>query len=179
MKYILWLAVLTGIEAQTVSPCMLSPCAFSINYPFDSAGVKDTRPGTWGTAAFDDGKVQFLNVPAGYRVRIVRVYGDFVAWPHGSVKGGKFSGILFGLLATNNGASPYAALSASGCPLYLQHVIGANGARGSFDVRTDTAGLLAADNILLIRRAIFMNELGASVHLEPSMIVEFKYEVEQ
>lgn len=176
MKHLVWFVFCASAFAQN---CIDSPCSLSLNFPFDSAGVKDTRPGTWGTAAFDDGKVQFTNVPAGYRVRIERVYGDFVAWPHGSVRGGKFSGILFGILATDNNASPYATLSAKGCVLYLQHGLAANVARGSFDVKTHASGLLAADNIMLIRRAIFLNETGASIHMEPSMVVEFLYEKER
>jgi hypothetical protein len=153
--------------------------AFSINYPYDAQGEPDTRPGCWGDAGYNDGPVQFLDVPAGHRVRIVRVYGDFVAWPMGDPAEGKFAGILFGLLATDNGASPYATLSAKGCPLYLQNVVGKDGVRGSFDVECSAAGLLGPDHVMLVRRAIFLNELGCSVHQEPSFVVEFEYVPEE
>ena len=155
------------------TPNLLS---ISINFPFDSAGELDTRPGTWGNTAYDDGKIQFLNVPAGQRVRIVRIYGDFVCWPHGDVAPGKFAGCLFGIINTASADSPYATFSQSGCMAYLQTAVGANMARLHFNFDTEVAGLLAADNIMLVRRALFLSEVGCSVHMEPSFVVEFQYE---
>jgi hypothetical protein len=152
--------------------------SLSLNFPFDSAGEPDTRPGTWGNTAFDDGKIQFLNVPVGKRVRIMRIYGDFVCWPHGPVASGKFAGCLFGIITTATAASPYATLSASGCMAYLQTAIGADMARLHFDFDTSVAGLLEADNIMIVRRALFLSELGpgCSAHMEPSMVVLARYE---
>lgn len=150
----------------------------SINYPFDSAGEPDTRPGTWGNTSYDDGKIQFLNVPDGKRVRIMRIYGDFVCWPHGDVSPGKFAGCLFGIITTASGQSPYATFSQSGCMAYLQTAVGADMARLHFDFDTEAAGLLEADHVMLVRRALFLSELGNGcvVHMEPSFIVEFAYE---
>src|SRR5579871_2333102 len=47
----------------------------SANFSVDLAGDLDTRPNTWGTAGQAVWPVHF-NVPQGYSVRILRVYGD-------------------------------------------------------------------------------------------------------
>lgn len=152
--------------------------SFSTNYPYDAEGEPDSRPGCWGKAAYDDGKITFKDVPAGHRVRITRVYGDFVAWPHGAAAPGKYGGCLFGLMASDSTASPYADLASSGCMLYLQTAVGADQARAHFDVNTEAAGLLAEDHVLVVRRAVFLNELGGgvSIHMEPSFVLEFRHE---
>lgn len=150
--------------------------SFATNFPYDSEGTPDDRPGTWGNASYDDGKITFKDVPEGQRVRIHRAYGDFLAWPHGPVTPGKYAGCLFGLMTTDAGGSPCADYAGSGCMLYLQTVVGAEGARAAFNVEVSASGLLAADNVLVVRRALFLSELGVSVHMEPSFVVEFDYE---
>lgn len=149
------------------------------NYPFDSAGEPDTRPGTWGTTAFDDGRLTFPEVPEGYRVRILRVRGDCVAWPHGEVQPGKSCGLLFGLITTGSQAHvPAQPLSSDGCMIYIQDSISDKmpNSRMAFDVDCSACGLLDADNILVVRRAIFMSELGCNIHMEPSFVMYFSYE---
>jgi hypothetical protein len=48
------------------------------------AGTPDTRPGTWGNTAFAENVATF-SPPAGYRVRVLRVYADFIGWPESGV----------------------------------------------------------------------------------------------
>lgn len=166
--------VAAGLRA---ADCITEPCNLTINYPFDSVGEIDNRPTTWGRASFDDGKIQFKNVPAGYRVRIERVYGNFTARIHGSAPKDTYSGVLFGLLTTASTASPYATLSDGGCMLYLQGDVGPGQSRIlPFDVDTHAAGLLEADSTLLVRRAIYLNETENSIHVEPSFVVIFTYQ---
>ncbi len=165
--------------AKPAQSCIDSPCTLSLNYPYDAVGEPDQRAGTWGTASFDDGKIQFTNVPAGHRVRIERVYGNWTARVHGKAPADTYAGVLFGLITTATDASPYATLSQKGCMLYLQADVGAGQAHvESFDVNTHAAGLLEADHVLIVRRATYLNETGQSIHQEPSMVIEFRYEKE-
>jgi hypothetical protein len=164
-------------QPQARQDCVHNTCALSINYPYDAVGEVDNRPGTWGRTAADDGRIQFHDVPAGYRVRIERVYGNFTARVHGPAPRDTYAGALFGLITTGTAESPFATLSSYGCMLYLQLDVGPGQAKvAPFDVKTHASGLLESDNVLLVRRAIYLNETEASIHLEPSLVVEFTYE---
>ena len=58
----------------------LGPFSTALNFAVDLAGIPDTRPGTWGNAGFAQNLVTF-SPPAGYLVRVLRVYGDFIGFP--------------------------------------------------------------------------------------------------
>lgn len=148
-------------------------CSITVNYPYDAVGTPDTRPGTWGTAGYDDGRIEF-KVPDGYRVRVLRVYGNFTARMHGKVPEGLYAGALFGLLKTSSAASPLATLSSSGCLLYLQLDVGQVPAHAEFDTRIED-GILE-DGVLVVRRAVYLNETSVPLHSEPSFIVNFRWE---
>ena len=157
--------------------CVAKVCSLSINYPFDAKGEIDTRPGTWGRTAADDGKIEFNHVPRGYRVRIERVYGNVTARVVGKAPEHTYAGILFGLINSHTDASPYATMSSSGCMLYVQADVGPNQPRiVNFDTNTHSEGLLEPDNVLLVRRAVYLKETEAMQHIEPSFVVEFHYE---
>lgn len=162
-------------------PCVHETCIFSTNVPYDSAGTPDTRPGTWGNAGSDDVAIPFVNVPADYRVRVLRIYGDFIAWPHGRIKPGTDAGALFGIVTPSATQSPFVGpgLGASGCFIYLQQGVGPEPVRAAFDFNVAAGGLLDPDNTMLVRRAVFLNETGVSIHMEPTFIVEFRYERER
>ena len=149
-------------------------CTISVNYPYDAVGTLDSRPGTWGTAGYDDGKITFNN-PPGTKVRILRVYGNFTARLEGHAAAGSYAGALFGLLKTTTGPSSHATYSASGCLLYLQLDVNQS-AHAEFDTKVED-GLLP-DGVLLVRRAVYLNETGLSLHSEPSFIVCFRWEKE-
>ncbi|HUA58998.1 MAG TPA: hypothetical protein VML19_09610, partial [Verrucomicrobiae bacterium] len=70
-------------------------------------------------------------------------------------------------------------LGASGCFVYLQQGVGREPVRAAFDFDVATGGLLDPDNTMLVRRAVFLNETGVSIHMEPTFIVEFRYERSQ
>jgi len=175
----LW-PISVGADAPVI-PCLQESCIFSTNVPYDAQGTPDTRPGTWGDAGYDDVAIPFVNVPAGYRVRVLRVYGDFVAWPHGRIRLGTDAGALFGILTPSAAQSPFvgAGLGSSGCFIYLQQGVGAEPVRAAFDFDVAAGGLLDADNTMLVRRAVFLNETGVSIHMEPTFVVEFRYEREK
>lgn len=146
-------------------------CSISINYPYDAVGTPDARPGTWGTAGYDDGRVTFA-VPDGYRVRVLRVYGNFTARMRGKPEG--YAGALFGLLKTGSGDTKLATYAQDGCLLYLQADVGIVPTHVEFDTRVDD-GLLE-DGVLIVRRSVFLNETNLVLHIEPSFIVEFRWE---
>jgi hypothetical protein len=179
MKAILILLSATALLAQSQTCTTIAPCALSTNVPFDSAGTTDMRPGTWGNAASVSLSIPFLMVPAGYKVRIIRVYGDVVAWPHGEIVAGAFSGILSGLTNTTPNQSPFApsGLGSAGCFLYFQDRVGANGSRIAIDIPNIKNGLLNADNVLILKQAVWLNETGAPIHMETTLVIEFVFEV--
>jgi hypothetical protein len=174
------LLILTGLILTIrgrAPECVAKVCNLSINYPFDAKGEPDTRPGTWGRTAADDGKIQFTHVPKGYRVRIERVYGNVTARVVGTAPQNTYAGILFSLINSHTDASPYATMSSSGCMLYVHADVGPNQPRiVNFDTNTHSEGLLEPDNVLLVRRAVYLNETEAVQHIEPSFVDEFRYE---
>ncbi len=158
--------------------------SFSTNIAYDTPGTPDTRPGTWGNAAYVDSQIPFTAVPAGCQVVIKRVYGTWQGWVQNPVPGtpsaqpaGSNSGTLFGLLITGAGQSPFVGpgLGSSGNPLYFQNQTGNEGFYSQFDVSFNANNVLAADNILTLRQAIYLNNTGMSIHQEISLVIEFQY----
>jgi len=155
--------------------------SFSINITWDAEGTPDERPGTWGKATFVDTPIPFVNVPAGYRVRLLRAYGDHIAYPHGDVEAGKYAGVLFGILTNQDGQSPYVGpgLGSAGCPLYIQNFT-PNGQTRAFDFAlASESSLVGRDNTMIFRQAVFLNETGVPIHMEATAVVEFRYEAIQ
>lgn len=170
------MAIAIGPEAYARSgsrDCL----AFSTNIAWDSAGKPDTRPGCWGNADSADTPIVFQEVPAGKRVRILRVYGDWIMWPRGAIAPGSAAGGLTGLMLPACAQSPYVGpgLGAAGCFLYLQMGCGQMPQRAPIDI-TIRSGLLGADNTMILRLAQFLNETGASIHQETTLVVEFRFE---
>jgi hypothetical protein len=64
--------------------------------------------------------VPFTNVPAGCRVQITRISGDFIAWAKGAVPAGTYAGVLMGACQTGGTGSTRAAYAADGYFLYYQ-----------------------------------------------------------
>jgi hypothetical protein len=169
---------ITPGKLMVIPPCTLTPCTFSTNIAWDSAGTKDTRPSTWGTQASVQSKIPFVNVPAGYRVLITHATGDEIAAYHAASLPpvGSMAYVLVGLTNTTANQSPYVAtgLGSQGCFLYFQSAVGTAGTRIPFDLDT-AGGLLNSDNILIIKQALFLNDTGQSVHMEATVVVSFTY----
>jgi hypothetical protein len=162
----------------------MKPLTFSTDYPFTPTnedgnpipGQVDTRPGTWGCFAEDDGVLEFPNVPAGQRVRITRLYGNMTAWIRGNAPAGSNSGALLAVQRASATANPDVTNCAVGCMLYIQLATGQNEASVQFDVDVSAAGLLDTDNKLVVKRATYLNDTGLPPHLEVTMCGEFEYE---
>ena len=145
------------------------------NFSVDLLGTPDNRPDTWGTAASSIKLITF-KPPKGYRVRILRVYGDLLAWPIGRVSEGKFAGVLFGLQTTAPEGSIRMDWGADNTLLYLQDATGGEVRRSSFDHDVSVGGLLPPDNKLLVKMAVWLNDTGLPIHIEPSFVMVYRFE---
>lgn len=170
-----WLTIMLLATASYAADCIKTPCSLSSNFSADIKGEPDTRPDTWGTAGYTIHKITF-RPPAGYRVRILRVYGDFLVWPIGLVEKGKFAGALWGLTTTAPDGSVHADWAADNTMLYVQVATGGEPARAPINFKTKAGGLLGRDNVLVSKMAVWLNDTGLPIHMEPSFTVVFKYE---
>lgn len=162
----MWTGLLLSIAAVMSS---------AFNFSADIRGVPDTRPQTWGEAGYHEWTIKF-NPPAGKRVRLLRAYGDFVAWPLGEVPKGKFAGVLFGLLTTAPDGSDRAVPGADNCPLYIQMGVHDRPERAAFDNDISAGGLLGPDHTLRVRVAVWLNETGLKIHMEPTFVLVYRWE---
>jgi len=146
------------------------------NFSVDLQGDPDSRPSTWGTAGYIVWKVPF-SVPAGTRVRVLRIYGDFLVFPKGKPPDGSHAGALLSL-HTSSPDKPVSTVSdllIDNCFLYLQTATGGNPERASFDNQVSTGGLLD-DNTLYIKVAVWLNDTGLQIHMEPTMVIVYRLE---
>ena len=148
-----------------------------MNFSVDLLGEADPRPNTWGTAGETVWPVHF-NVPPGDRVRILRVYGDFLIWPKGIVPRGKFAGALLSL-HTSSPDKPIpglADLMVENCFLYVQLATSGRPERAPFDYHVSTGGLIDKDNTLYVKVAVWLNDTGLAIHMEPTWVTVFEIE---
>lgn len=171
------LAQKRGQKVQAAElPKILGPFSAATNHSDDIEGVWDGRPETWGKAGFNIHRYTF-SPPPGYRVRILRVYGDFVAWVRVPGDRQKCAGVLWGLQTTAPEGSIRADYMADNGMVYLQNATCGDPVRAAFDFDVKHGGLLEPDNILISKVAVFTNDMG-SIHLEPSFTLNFQWERE-
>lgn len=152
------------------------------NFSVDLTGDPDTRVATWGYAGVQTWRVQF-HPPAGYRVRVLRVFGDLVAWPRvmpgdAAVAEGKYAGVLLGLQTTAPDESEDCTPCASNTFLYRQLAIDARPGNMPFDVEVSAGGLLGADNVAVVKVANWLDTAG-TIHVEPTINWVFTWEPER
>lgn len=155
--------------------CISSPCSLSANFSTDLLGEPDHRPDTWGTAGVTLHRITF-RPPSGYRVRVLRVYGDFLIWPLGIVEKGKFAGALWGLTTTGPDGSVRADWAADNTFLYVQVATGGEPARAPVNLKTEAGGMLESDHVLVSKMAVWLNDTGLKIHMEPSFTVVYRFE---
>lgn len=166
--------------------CITSPCSAAMNFAYDIIGTADSRPGTWGSAGAQSSQVKF-KAPPGYRVRILRVYGDLTFWPRGMPDAdptdkivGKAAGVLLGLSSTApDGSDKVEGGGASdGCFLYIQDASKGEAKRTPIDFDTHEGGLLEPDGVMVVKFAVWLNTLGLAVHAEPTLNLVYKFELQ-
>lgn len=160
-------------------PCDAAALKYSAsaNFSVDLLGEPDTRLNTWGTAGQSVWPVHF-DIPQMYRVRILRVYGDFLIWPRGEVPIGKYAGALFSLHTSTpeKPISEFTDLMVKNCFLYLQLATSGQPQRAPFDHRVSSGGLLDKDNTLYVKVAVWLNDTGLELHMEPTWVTVFQIE---
>jgi hypothetical protein len=156
-------------------PCVATPCQFATNIAWTTSGTKDTRPGTWGNTDVVQSQIPFANVPAGYVVSITHVSGDEIAAPNGTALPNSMAYGLIGLTNSTPFQSPYVGpgLGSSGVFIYKQVAIPASGAR--IPINENVLGTLNADNILIIKQALFLDTEGVPIHFEATITLDFVY----
>lgn len=145
------------------------------NFTVDLLGKPDNRPDTWGTADYSIKTIQFTP-PPGHRVRILRVYGDMVFWPITPFPHGKFAGVLLGLQTTAPEGSVRMDWGADNTMLYIQDATGGEARRSAFDYDVKAGGLLQPDHKLLVKMAVWLNNTGSTIHIEPSFVMVYQFE---
>lgn len=164
--------------------CITKPCSAAFNFAYDLVGTPDSRPGTWGSAGAQTSPLK-IKAPIGYRVRVLRVYGDLTWWPRGTPEPdgtdkvvGKAAGVLLGLSSTAPDGSELVegGGASDNCFLYIQDASKGEARRAHFDYDTHVGGLLEEDGVINVKFAVWLNTLDLCVHGEPSMVVEFQWE---
>lgn len=165
---------------------MNPPLIVSINLPADLYGELDKRPNTWGRADVRQEPYTFLDVPAGHRVRILKIEGDLISNPRHQGNQGTYCNVLWGLCRTSvteQGKSKTLQYGSDGCFVYVQDTIAWNGrARTAFNrsfPEDSPDGLLDEDHTFLNKIAIYLNEIEARIHLEATANITFRYEEAQ
>ena len=129
----------------------------------------------WGNTDVVQSQIPFINVPKGYQVQITNVSGDQIAAPYGTMLPNSMAYILVGLTDTTPNQSPYVGpgLGSMGCFLYKQTAVPPEGAR--IPICEAVVGLLNADNILIVKQALFLSTAGVPIHMETTLVIQFEY----
>jgi len=180
------LRIISAILIASVAIAQPQTHSAAINIALDLAGKPDTTPTAWGCSGSFASRVEF-HPPAGYRTRILRIYGDFIAFPRaGVIAPGTSAEIGWGLKTTAPDGSAritypgYTATPYDNSFAWQQGAITAiqPAARLPFDLNVRDGGLLGADNIMLVQSFVALNTTGLTIHLEPTLTVVYRFERE-
>jgi len=161
----------------------LGPFQSTSNISADITGVPDTRLGGWGLHQSDPVRLK-ITAPAGYRVRILEVVGDLVAWPKaGTLRGDQYAEVGWGLNTSLNDGSRFmsypddpGAIAYDNCMIWVQDSLVAS--RGSVRVAFDRkfSTLLDENGILYSQPFVALNTSGLQIHLEPTVSITYRFE---
>ena len=175
-----WLVILlSGAGLAWGQSCIEKPCSASGNFSADILGAQDTRPSTWGTAGVQTWPVVFAP-PPGYRVQILTLKGDLVAWPKVlpgdlSIPQEMTAGVLLGYQTTASEGSTRCTPCADNTMLYIQAGVGRQPVRAPYEYNVRAGGLLEPDHTLVVVVAVWLNTTGRMIHLEPTWTVTWVY----
>jgi hypothetical protein len=171
---------------------VLGPYTAAGNLSADLFGAVDTRQSTWGRAEAFTWDQQF-SPPPGYRVRILEITGDVMAWPtdYGITAAAVPEGRCYGILAgahfpdengVVHGGSRHGTLMSDDTPFYVQGAAcGAVAVNKDFhvDLRGVENNVLSGSNLLRWKAAIWLSDTGYPIHLEITFSsVKFVFEKE-
>lgn len=164
---------------------VIGPLSSANNIAGDLSCEPDARATTWGGTTAYASTIKFSDVPTGYRVRILKVYGDFIAMPKGPVNIGTAAEVGWGLKSTKPDGSVHITYPGySSRPpfdssfVWRQDLVtSANqGVSVHFDYDTHVGGLLEEDNILISQMFVALNTTGLVMHEEPTFVIVYRYE---
>jgi len=156
-----------------------SPCSSgSINLAWDSTGTPCVGSGLWGNCSYIRFPLTFEGVPKGDHIVIERFWGDTIAWTSAPVSPGHHVGFLWGAWNSNALSNTVmdgnTLMANSSSEWYDQGSVSS----GDFTVLFDRPNLnwpLAGDNTLTVQVAEFLNNTGASLHLELTFTVQYYF----
>jgi len=160
---------------MTLAVLALLTYSAATNFSVDILGEPDHRPGTWGRAGYHIFSMTF-RPPPDHRVRILRVYGDFLIWPRGKPPEGTFAGALLGLQTTAPEGSVRVDYGADNTFFYIQTATHGEPARAAFDAVVREGGLLERDHVLRVKVAVWLNDTELVIHCEPTFVVVYRFE---
>jgi hypothetical protein len=156
----------------------LGPFFASSNFTADLLGPVDVRPGCWGNADVATWTITF-RPPPGYRVRVLRLRGDLVAWPRvlpgeKAIEPGNYAGVLLGFQTTAPEGSVRCDWCADNTALYIQDAMSNKPIRAPFN--HEIGALLEPDHKLVVKVAAWLNTSGHPIHIEPTFTTVFQFE---
>jgi hypothetical protein len=96
-------------------------------------------------------------------------------WTPLPIVGGSSAGALFALASTGPGGSVNGSLIADNTFLYVQVASDGQPSRAAYDRDVHVGGLLEADNTLVVKVAVFLNNTGTALHCEPTMTIQYQF----
>ena len=156
----------------------LGPYSTAVNFSVDLAGTPDTRPGTWGNAGFAQNITSF-SPSAGLWVRVLRVYGNFIAFPRSGVVAGDTScEVGWGLKTTAPDGSAHASTGYDNSFVWIQGVVtsASPSCSAAFDFDDHVGGLLQPVLKLISQTFVALNRTGLTIHMEPTFVMVYQFE---
>ena len=159
------------------------------NFPRDLYGPVDTRPNCWGHADYEVLPIAFPSRP-GYRVHLLRIRGDLIAWPkvlegEPPVRRGAYAAVLAGFSTWDfdKDVSPDRTLAcdfcAAGVPLYIQAGLADQPVRAAFDYDLREDAVYLTEGKLFLKLAAFLNTTGHPIHTEATYTLTYQFEKER
>ena len=106
-RFYLLLLCLAFAACGQKQPRTMGPFQTTLNHSIDVTGKPDKRPTSWGLSQAVPIRLK-VTAPTGFRVRILRVAGDLVAWPKaGTMTGAQYAEVGWGLNTSLNDGSKY------------------------------------------------------------------------
>ena len=178
----LFAAMLVANMAAISQPSVLGPYSDASNISADILGEPDKRPSTWGLTGYTVNTLEF-KPPAGYRVRILRMYGNVNVTPKvpdpetQQLPAGSRASYLHGFQTTAPEGSTRMVPAASNTLTYYQGDVSEKVDKDhlEFNVDVSAGGLLEKDNKLYSKFATFLNTMGVALHLEVSWVTIYEF----
>lgn len=179
------------LQALMLCALMAEPIHVGGNFSRDLFGAVDTRPNTWGRADADTLPIQF-NPPPGYKVNILALRGDLIAFPKIDkpapvpvvtplpvaplIAPNRYAGVLMGFSLTGPEGSKLCTWCADGTIVYIQDSISTakDTTRAGFNYdKLDVT--LGPDNTLQLKLAAWLNTMEVPIHVEGSWTADLEF----